>query len=273
MDFIQGEKFVNVADQIYSTKHTGTEYNIFNYTFNINTLKNYDIVYTNAHYIDKLFIELNKTDKKIILITHNSDLNITILPPKNVIKWYAQNVNIVDDRIESIPIGLENNRWFKEINKKGKIMNKLKENKNFKNLLYINHNINTNRKEREEPYKIFNDKNWVTLQKGFNGEDYNRYIDNIYNHKFILCPEGNGIDTHRTWECLYMNTIPIEKININNKYYTNLPILFVKNWKEITEEFLINEYIKLSSYNNLEELLYEYWKNKILNYKKIIKMK
>ena len=79
-----------------------------------------------------------------------------------------------------------------------------------------------------------------------------------------MCPEGNGIDTHRTWECLYMNTIPIEKININNQYYTDLPICFVNRWKEITEEFLEKEYIRINSIKwNMNKLSFEYWRNKI----------
>lgn len=264
IDFIQGEKFVSLSDQIYSMAHPGIEYNLYKNTFNIDTLKDNDTVYTNTHYVDDLIKLLEQTTKQVILITHNSDKNITIEPPRNVIKWYSQNVNIVHDRIESIPIGLENNRWFEKLDKKSKMMNKLSESKNHKNLLYINHNIDTNRKEREEPYRIFNNKDWITTEQGFNGQDFNNYMDNIYNHKFVLCPEGNGMDTHRTWECLYMNTIPIEKININNQYYTDLPVCFVNGWEEITKEFLEKEYVRINSVKwNMSKLSFEYWRNRI----------
>ena len=33
------------------------------------------------------------------------------------------------------------------------------------------------------------------------------------NFTFIYSPEGTGIDCHRTWEALYLNTIPIMKRN------------------------------------------------------------
>lgn len=264
IDFIQGKKFINLANQIYSTPHSGIEYNLYENSFNINTLNNNDIIYTNTHCVDEVIKLLEQTTKQIILITHNSDRNVIIEPSQNIIKWYSQNVNVIHDRIESIPIGLENNRWLKEIDKRGKMLSKLNENKKYKNLLYLNHNIDTNRKEREEPYRIFNNKNWVTLEQGFNGQNFNNYIDNIYNHKFILCPEGNGIDTHRTWECLYMNTIPIEKVNINNQYYTDLPICFVNEWEEITEGFLEKEYIRINSIKwDMNKLSFEYWGNKI----------
>ena len=44
--------------------------------------------------------------------------------PKNVIKWYSQNVNVKDDRLVSLPIGLENSRWFVEIQKQKRIIEK-----------------------------------------------------------------------------------------------------------------------------------------------------
>ena len=31
----------------------------------------------------------------------------------------------------------------------------------------------------------------------------------LANHKYSICPEGNGLDTHRFWESLYVRTIPI----------------------------------------------------------------
>lgn len=264
IDFIQGEKFIQLTDYIYFTKYKGTEFNPYQNTLDINKLKDGDIIYTHTHYVSNLFNELNNTEIKVILITHNSDHNIITEPHKNIIKWYSQNVNIQNDKIESIPIGLENNRWFEEVDKKNKMMGKLNEDKNHKNLLYINHNIDTNRKERLKPYEIFKSLSWVNLEYGANGTNFENYLDNIYNHKFVLCPEGNGIDTHRTWECLYLNTIPIEKININNQFYTDLPICFVNKWEDITEEFLEKESIRINNTIwNMDKLLFNYWRKKL----------
>jgi hypothetical protein len=101
---------------------------------------------------------------------------------------------------------------------------------------------------------------------GQNGKGFDDYLDNIYNHKFILCPEGNGTDTHRTWECLYMGTIPIEKRNINNSFYTDLPICFVDDWSEITESFLNKEYDRISNTKyDMSKIDFNYWKQRIIN--------
>lgn len=53
-------------------------------------------------------------------------------------------------------------------------------------------------------------------------------------HKYAICPEGNGIDTHRFWECLYMNTIPICLKNKVTKHYKQyFPIILLNNWEEL----------------------------------------
>ena len=75
----------------------------------------------------------------------------------------------------------------------------------FCNWVYMNHNILTNPKERQEPYDLFFDKMWVTVEKECkNGYAFDKYLENLCMHKYVICPEGNGVDTHRLWESLYM---------------------------------------------------------------------
>jgi hypothetical protein len=129
----------------------------------------------------------------------------------------------------------------------------------------MNHNILTNPEKRTKPYQVLDNKSWVTIENGTNGHGFDEYIHDVYAHHFVICPEGNGIDTHRTWETLYMNSIPVEKRNINNQFYTDLPICFVDDWEEITEEFLNNEYCRIKNTQwNMDKLTFTYWKEKIL---------
>jgi len=82
---------------------------------------------------------------------------------------------------------------------------------------------------------------------------------------FVISPQGNGLDTHRTWECLYVGSIPIEKRNLNNRFYTDLPICFIDEWEDLTEEFLLSEYERITSgIYDLDKLTFDYWKNKIM---------
>jgi len=267
MNWVQGDRFIDIADFTFSPpKCSKDDYCKLVNTLNLHHLKNGNVIYTHTMYVKELFEILSMVSGRVTVVSHNSDINVddSFKVPDSVEKWYTQNVNVVNPKIESIPIGLENNRWFKKENKIVQMKWKLSEPKQNKNLVYMNHNVSTNPDKRQKVYQLLEDKPWVTTEHGSNGQNFGGYLDNIYNHQFVICPEGNGMDTHRTWECLYMNTIPIEKRNINNQFYTDLPICFVDDWEEVTEEYL-DEYLNNSLMDwNTDKLSFEYWKNKIL---------
>jgi hypothetical protein len=198
MNFIQGNRFKDLADFTFAPVNNipKTDYCYLANTLDKRLLKDGDIIYTHSFYAKKLFDYLPK-DKKVYVITHNSDLNIDFPPPDKVLMWYTQNVNIKHERVRSIPIGLENNNWYPE--KKTKLFERLKDPKVYRNMLYVNHNTKTN-PGREKLYNLFDGKLWATSERGVNGYNIDNYLDNVYNHPFVICPEGNGMDTHRTWE-------------------------------------------------------------------------
>src|SRR6185437_1247060 len=39
--------------------------------------------------------------------------------------------------------------------------------------------------------------------------DFEDYLDALASSYFCISPRGNGIDTHRVWEALYLRTVPI----------------------------------------------------------------
>lgn len=249
IDWIQGEKFTLLAN-------------------------NTNIFYRHTHEVNDFFRNL-PTEDPFILVSHNSDGCIMTNPnradhanvgliPENLIHWFGQNVNVIDHRVSSLPLGLENDRWLSKTPKTMLMRKVLQQSHTKKNLLYINHNIRTNPEEREKPYKVLEGKPWVTAIHGANGTGFPDYLLALCQHPFIVCPQGHGIDTVRTWEALYMGCVPIEKINLNNRFYTDLPICFVSDWEDITEEFLIRELIRIrSTIWNMEKLTFTYWKNLI----------
>ena len=269
MDWIQGEKFKMLGDFTYSpAKKRKDDYDNLPNTFSLDVLFDGCFVYTHTIYAKELFIELKKSSKGVTVITHNGDINIddTFLIPDNVLYWYSQNVNTKNPKLEAIPIGLENDRWFKGLKKKEKMLGKLSERKKCRNLVYMNHNINTNPSKRFTPYYILENKKWVTSERGVNGENFDNYLNNIYNHTFVICPEGNGIDTHRVWETLYMKSFPIMKRNINHTcFFSDFPICFVDDWEQVTEDFL-NDQLTLMNIlsHNIHMLDFSWWKNYIL---------
>jgi len=274
MDWITGSKFITLADYTYSPKEKREDdYDGLPNTFDPHKLKNGDIIYTHTMYVKDLFKEIRFMRGELILITHNSDVNIddTFKIPPCISKWYAQNVNYINAKIVSVPIGLENDRWFKDVRKKDKMLAKLKEPRGYADLVYMNFNIATNPAKRETIYNTLKDKSWVTVDMGVNGSRFDEYLDNIYNHKFVLCPEGNGIDTHRLWETLYMGSIPIAENNINNSFFTGLPLVLVDYWDSLTYEDLDRIHKEYTNYPYQKEMLtFDYWKNKIIDDRRTI---
>jgi hypothetical protein len=277
MNYIQGEKFKPLAKWIYVPEgHNSKEnYDNLQNTLNWTLLKRGDIVYTHTYFVKQLFEELldsSKSNKYFYLITHNSDINIDErIIPQNIIKWYAQNVNFCNSRLISIPIGIENSKWLMKFGKFKffKRYNSFAAQISRDYLVYLNHNITTNIKVRLPLYNMFEGKRWVTAVHGRNGNNISGYFEALRNHKFIFCPEGNGIDTHRFWEALYFGCIPIVKWNINISFYANLPILIVDDWDEVNEQFLLNSHkhiLNRFEKRNLSMLNFDYWKDKILNH-------
>jgi hypothetical protein len=72
------------------------------------------------------------------------------------------------------------------------------------------------------------------------------------------------VDTHRLWETLYMGSIPIVQDDIVHRDWNDLPILFVKDWTDVTEERLLNTAVEFASRDwNWSKLKASYWITKI----------
>jgi hypothetical protein len=70
-----------------------------------------------------------------------------------------------------------------------------------------------------------------------------QYFDELPSYKFVISPEGNGIDCHRHYEALMAGCIPIIEDNpIIREKYKGLPILYTRDYSEITREYLEQQY-------------------------------
>ncbi len=70
--------------------------------------------------------------------------------------------------------------------------------------------------------------------------EHTQYFETLPSYKFIVSPEGNGIDCHRHYEALIAGCIPIIEYNTQTEEkYKNCPILYTKDYSEINEEFLV----------------------------------
>lgn len=206
--------------------------------------------------------------KKYTLVTHNSDwsvgkaLDVVGLTvdelPKNIY-WFAQNVDVESPLIEAIPIGLENHHWHpKKREMLLEVINMAP--KKYKYLCCALFNTSTNPR-RKAIMEYFQQFDWCYCKETINGRGIEDYFEIIDNSMFCVCPEGNGIDTHRFWECSYLQTIPIVEDCINIRFFNKLPMLTFGSLLDVTKEDLIYTYEKEDfSYKILDM---NYWKDKI----------
>jgi hypothetical protein len=218
-------------------------------------------------------------NKPFTLVTHNGDYPVNkemsdfIESIPNLKMWFGQNIDCENSRIHSIPIGLENTKNWTKFSKSDLLYSysarKIVPNK----LVYGNFSFYTNPRERIGCYELVKRSSYITDKCLTNiiQDDYEIWLNDVLDHHYVLCPRGNGIDTHRFWETLYLGRIPITKRCKNTKYYENLPVLYVDDWSEITEELLISklEWFSTVSNFNLEPLKIGYWIDKIYSSIKI----
>lgn len=315
VDIISGDRVVELCDFVISTNDIyNFHINIETFTKNYDVskviiIKNFQNIKINL--LNKYFIDhFNKTGKKNIklfiythildvfikyildyldktftytIYLHNTDhsLNCThkkLVESSYIHKIYAQNIDYPEKnpKLHLLPIGIANSMW-----QHGDMLKLYTAIKNTylykkKNSIYININPKTYPYRKNILDTIKNKKTFMLAQ----GKPYIEYLTELASHRFCLCIRGNGIDTHRFWESLYLGVIPVIINNNTTKcdnfvhYLKELEIPFIElkndNLEEMFEKYnddYFNEelYIKLlkqynSSIYNLKPLKISYYK-------------
>lgn len=106
------------------------------------------------------------------------------------------------------------------------------------------------------------------------------YFLSLPMYKFVVSPEGNGIDAHRHYESIMAGCIPIiEESPLIRAKYGNAPILWTRDYSEITESYLLEKYeemidatwdfssLFINSWSSCEQYMIRergnYWCNKL----------
>lgn len=215
-----------------------------------------------------------------ILVNGHSDYEIDnkiafVLSLRNKPKFiYSINSNNISKNCLGLPLGITNNcddspihRIFGNLDMMKEVYEISNNNENINkrtNLVLLNINKSTH-PERSYVFNLFESKSYVTLSNpDISMEGRKKYLIDITLHEFVLCPRGNGIDTHRLWETLYMGRIPIVIYTDAHASFIGLPILFINDWDEINEEILKQKLIEIKSKKWMWDKIYlDYWLNLI----------
>lgn len=257
MKIITGEQIQNLADICFSkASHQPFEL----YTNKWVDIDEFDpepgyenpyIIYANSSLINKTkpaLIESNFVTKlenfknSFILILHNSDQNFSekhldIFDRTLVEKVYSQNVVVKDDRVIPLPIGLANSCWeWGNVQALKNIEVKDKKTKD----IYFNFTVEGGARDEKRPgcYAAVTKLGipWIEDKK------FTAYLEDLNDYRYIVSPQGNGIDCHRTWEALYLKVIPIVDRNATTEFYSEyFPMFLVDDWNDLNlkdlEEF------------------------------------
>lgn len=236
---------------------------------------------------DKPYINLKQTPKNIFLktdwveifkqkvlpqinynfnlITHNADRsiisdNIDLLNNKFLIRWYGMNCHIQHPKLQSIPIGIANEKW--PHGNKDVLLEVINTEIPKTGLCYSNFEVSTNFSKRNETLNIIKTKPFINsdTQK----HSFKDYLTKLKSYKYVISPPGNSVDCHRVWEALYLGVIPIIEKNIAMEYFYDLPILVVDSFNNVTEELLINSYETVFN-KPTNKAKFSFYKNLIFN--------
>ena len=58
---------------------------------------------------------------------------------------------------------------------------------------------------------------------------------------FVATPQGHGMDTHRLWEVLALGAVPVVRDSALRKLYADLPVAFVDEWSDLSDEAHVRE--------------------------------
>ncbi len=268
--FIHRESWRNIADFQYATPWDGGTNNFINpYPFSPEKVPAGSIIFTNAFVLDKFWKEIHPKIKYpyVLISLFCGAIEPYIYDPK-IIAWLGNANNLAFPKFINIPLGVFRDESIYQNRKQAfQAFNRLK-NKPKTKLLYMNFCIQNNTQEREPVYKLFKDKAYCTCTiKNYQiqRKPFFEFLEEMADFKFVLSPWGDMLDCYRHWEALLVGSIPIIRSCSLDDLFSDLPVLVIKDWNEITEEFLNKKYEEIMSKKdyNFEKLYMKYWVEKI----------
>ena len=235
-------------------------------------------------YVDVNFLnDFKIPTKPFVLVTGASDYTIPdtfmdkaneILNSSNLVHWYSQNVSKTDNsRLTGYPIGIDYHTTantqepIDQENDLLRIKNSAKPFYERDIKIYCNflQSIRGKYGEKDRKEVLEQIPNELLIKEEYTiprNDTWKRMSENA----FVASPHGNGLDCHRTWEALALDCIPIVKTSSLDIMYTDLPVLIVNKWSDITKELLTNtiEDYKNKKFN-MDKLTITYWVNHIRN--------
>jgi hypothetical protein len=216
MDIVSGEKIQELAN-IYIGIHEDFVYNPViakqpHKWQDVHQIpekwNNPPLLFCYSHRLPDLVKKVHSLQNPCILLFSNSDFNITfqsckeLLESEKVVHMFCQNLLFQHEKVSFLPIGIANRQW---VHGDPKHIQSIQRPVQKTNTIFCSFNQSTNLSVRQECLsKMYS----IGIENRRFGSQQD-YIQSLASHAFSVCPEGNGLDTHRFWESLYVDTVPI----------------------------------------------------------------
>lgn len=186
------------------------------------------------------------------------------LDDPKLIGWFTKNADRIHPKLHPIPIGLVNPQQPQgNINIVKRVIDRAKplSERQTEKLIVLNHLPNSNPSHRNHAYEVLMKYPFCV---NLHGKPFEQYLTDMSQFRFVASPFGLGPDCHRTWEAMYVGTIPIFPHSPLDSMFEDLPVILINEWEEVTKEFLDQKYEEMSrkTYNR-DKLYADYWINKI----------
>lgn len=242
--YISGDGFRGLADWRYEPPTN---------TFDPRVVKPGSLGYCDGWHLEEFLTRYgNVLQEPFSLISHNADPNVTsetlALLPDQVTTLYTMNCLVEHPRVVGLPIGLENARFHYN----GVIADfvKLRARRVTKRpRILVAFTIGTNERVRRPALEALSNLETVDRLERVNSRAYRNIA---LDYAFIASPPGNGEDCHRTWEALYLGSIPIVLSSVMTRRFSQMgvPLWLVDSYDDLArcdERALQDKYGELSA--------------------------
>lgn len=243
--YFSGERFQELAEIYLGAAERGNKY-VALQRISPRNFHNPRIVFVKPDYLPALAAKVHSFGNPFVLITHNSDHALRetdrnvqrILQCEKLICWWGQNLLFrTHPKVRILPIGLANSCW---------------EHGNVQPFLDFQTKINLHSSLLPKPHSVYFHFSIATsptirqhcfdvLQSKFPFLPHMNAVQNVQRmaaYQFCICPEGNGPDTHRLWEAMFVRCVPIVVrtpfVDTLMHFTENtLPLLVLDQWEQL----------------------------------------
>lgn len=207
----------------------------------------------------------NPTDKYMLKLSTNVIGTFDYDIPENVVAWCGTNIDLDDPKIIHLPFGV-NYPWPDDCILKQPVEG-IRDIKNKDNNVYLNFSNNTYERILLKDIYAFSCR--FNIQQNI---DHHLHMYYLGRTDFTLCPIGEGLDCYRTYEALFMGSIPIIQRRAWCQWMEDigLPVILVDDLKVLKINDLQEKKEKLNLDWNRELISEEYWRAKILKTKELL---